>query len=120
VPVCASCHKIMIPLLLTGEFDSSEMARWGVAIDLSAPGVDGTAVPASPICESRARPLRRFRHDNRGAVATGAGLARGGAPICLVRAIVRDAGKNDYAFIAGRESKSPPFQMKVKKVHLIR
>ena len=119
---CASCHKIMDPIGLSLEnFDL--VGKWrdadqGIAIDASAELVDGTKIngPAS---------LRQALLDRSDVFLTTMteklmtyGLGRGVRYFDMpaIRAIVRDAAKNDdrlSAFVLG-VVQSSPFQMRVK------
>jgi hypothetical protein len=117
---CASCHAVMDPVGfslepfdLIGKFRSSD---GGVPVDPTGRLADGTALdgPAS---------LRKALLDRRGAVATTAteklltyalGRRVEYFDMPAVRAVVREAARNDYRFsslVAGIV-KSPPFQMK--------
>jgi hypothetical protein len=120
---CAVCHRVMDPLGFTLEnFDA--VGRWrvhdrGVPIDPRDNLSDGTSV-------SGAVDLRRMLLARQGqfvatlaeklfTYALGRGVEYYDMP--AVRAIVRDAARNDYRFsslILGI-TKSVPFQMKLKK-----
>jgi hypothetical protein len=120
---CAVCHRVMDPLGFTLEnFDA--VGRWrvhdrGVAIDPADTLSDGSNVKG-------AVDLRRMLVARQGqfvatlteklfTYALGRGVEYYDMP--AVRAIVRDAARNDYRFsslILGI-ARSVPFQMKVKK-----
>lgn len=122
-PACATCHKIMDPLGFSLEnFDA--VGRWrvsdsGAKIDASGQLADGTKV-AGP-AELR-KALLNHPDSFTGTLteklmiyALGRGLDYNDAP--YVRAIVRDAARNNYRFstlILGI-IKSPEFQMKRKQ-----
>ena len=122
-PVCASCHKIMDPIGFSLEnFDL--IGKWrdndgGVPIDSSGILVDGT--PVRSVADLRKALLSRSdafvttTTERLMTYALGRPVEYTDMP--TVRAIVRDAGKNDYRFstmVVG-VVKSPAFQMKVKK-----
>jgi hypothetical protein len=123
-PVCASCHKIMDPVGFSLEnFDL--IGKWretdgGVPIDSSGTLVDGTAV--GNIADLRKALLSRSdtfvttTMERLMTYALGRPVEYTDMP--AVRAIVHDAGKNDYRFstLVLGVVKSPQFQMKVKKV----
>ena len=120
-PVCASCHRLMDPLGLSLEpFDA--IGRWrdreagGAAIDASGELPDGT--PFDGPSGLRAALLR---HPDRFVTtvteklmtyALGRGIEHYDAP--AIRAIVRDAARDDYrlsALVKG-VARSTPFQMR--------
>ena len=120
-PVCASCHRLMDPLGLSLEpFDA--IGRWrdreagGAAIDASGELPDGT--PFDGPSGLRAALLR---HPDRFVTtvteklmtyALGRGVEHYDAP--AIRAIVRDAARDDYrlsALVKG-VARSTPFQMR--------
>jgi hypothetical protein len=121
-PVCASCHKIMDPIGfslenfdLTGKWRSTE---GGVAIDAAGQLVDGTKVdgPAGlrEALLARSDVFASTLTEKLMIYAVGRGLKYYDMPV--IRAIGRDAEKNDYRFssIVLGIVKSPPFQMKTK------
>jgi len=121
-PVCASCHKIMDPIGLSMEnFDA--VGKWrtedgGHSIDATGELMDGTKVDG--VVQLREALLRRSDDFVRTMTeklmvyALGRGLDYHDMPI--VRAIVRDAKKNDYRFssILMGIINSDPFQMRSK------
>jgi hypothetical protein len=122
-PYCASCHKVMDPLGFALEnFDA--VGQWrdtdeGARVDPSGMMYDGTKVssPADLRKMLAARPevfLGVFTQKLM-TYALGRGVEYYDMP--TIRAILRDAGKNDYKFssILMGVIKSAPFQMKVKK-----
>jgi hypothetical protein len=122
-PVCASCHKIMDPLGFSLEnFDM--IGKWrdadaGTKIDASGTIVDGTplAGPADlrKVLLSRSDAFVTVTTEKLMTYALGRGVEYYDMP--AVRAIVRDAAKNDRRFssLVMGIVKSAPFQMKMKK-----
>jgi mono/diheme cytochrome c family protein len=122
--VCASCHKIMDPVGFTLEnFDL--IGKWrdsdgGVAIDSTGTLVDGTTVRS--VADLRKALLTRSdtfvtaTMERLLTYALGRPVEYPDMP--TVRAIVRDAGRNDYRFstLVLGVTKSQAFQMKLKKV----
>ncbi len=121
-PVCASCHKIMDPIGfslenfdLTGKWRSTD---GGVPIDSSSQMVDGTKLsgPASlrEALLSRSDVFVSTLTEKLMTYAIGRGLKYYDMP--AVRAITRDAGRNDDRFssIVLGIVKSAPFQMRMK------
>ena len=121
-PVCASCHKIMDPIGFSLEnFDLT--GKWrttdgGVPIDASGQMVDGTKLsgPASlrEALLSRSDVFVSTLTEKLMTYALGRGLKYYDMP--AIRAITRDAGRNDDRFssIVLGIVKSAPFQMKMK------
>jgi hypothetical protein len=120
--VCASCHKIMDPIGFSLEnFDL--VGRWRTtdgkaSIDATGQLVDGTALDGPATL--RAALLSRFdvfaRTFSEKLLTYGLGRALRPADMPAVRAIVRDAAKEDYRFssiILGIVN-SEPFQMRRK------
>jgi hypothetical protein len=116
---CASCHRVMDPLGFALEhFDAIGQARSldaGAAIDASGQLADGTVVDG-PVALRRALIQRPDQFagtlvEKLLTYALGRGLEHGDRP--AVRAIVREAAKEDYRFSAlvMRIVKSVPFQM---------
>ena len=122
-PVCASCHKIMDPVGFSLEnFDL--IGKWrdtdgGSKIDSSGILVDGT--PVSSVADLRRALLSRsdtFVTTTLERLMTYAlGRPVDYYDMPTVRAIVRDAGKQDNRFssLVVGVVKSPAFQMKAKK-----
>jgi len=121
-PVCASCHKIMDPIGfslenfdLTGKWRSTDA---GIPIDSSSQMVDGTKLsgPASlrAALLSRSDVFVSTLTEKLMTYAIGRGLKYYDMP--AVRAVTRDAGRNDDRFssIVLGIVKSAPFQMKMK------
>jgi hypothetical protein len=122
-PVCASCHKIMDPLGFSLEnFDL--VGKWrdtdgGMKIDSSGTLVDGT--PVKSVADLRKAVLGRSdavmttTMERLLTYALGRPVEYYDMP--AVRAIVRDAGKNNYRFssLVLGVVKSAPFQNKMKK-----
>ena len=121
-PVCASCHKIMDPIGfslenfdLTGKWRSTD---GGIPIDSSSQMVDGTKLsgPASlrQALLSRSDVFVSTLAEKLMTYAIGRGLKYYDMP--AVRAITRDAGRNDDRFssIVLGIVKSAPFQMRMK------
>jgi hypothetical protein len=121
-PVCASCHKVMDPIGFTMEnFDA--VGSWrtrdaGEPIDASGTFVDGTKVDG--VVTLRQALLKhpdvfvRTMTQKMLTYALGRGVEDSDMP--AVRAIVRDAAKQDYRFsslVLGIVN-SAPFQMKMK------
>jgi hypothetical protein len=124
-PVCASCHKLMDPIGLSMEnFDA--IGAWrtrdggtlGTPIDASGQLMDGTKVDG---VVSLRQALVRQPEIFVGALteklltyALGRGLTASDMPV--VRAIVRDASRQDYKFssLIGGIVGSTPFQMRMK------
>jgi cytochrome c551/c552 len=121
---CASCHRIMDPIGFSLErFDG--IGRWrsldeaGIAIDASGELVDGTRVEG-PVSLRQAL-LRysdvfvRTMTEKLMIYAVGRGVEYYDMPV--IRAITRDAARNNYRFssIIMGIVKSVPFQMKVKE-----
>ena len=123
-PVCAACHKIMDPIGFSLEnFDLT--GKWrttdgGVPIDASGQMVDGTKLsgPASlrAALLSRSDVFVSTLTEKLMTYALGRGLKYYDMP--AVRAITRQAGRNDDRFssIVLGIVKSAPFQMKMKPV----
>lgn len=123
-PVCASCHKIMDPIGFSLEnFDLT--GKWrttdgGVPVDASSEMVDGTKLsgPASlrQALLSRSDVFVSTLTEKLMTYALGRGLKYYDMP--AVRAIAREAGRNDNRFssIVLGIVKSTPFQMKAKPV----
>lgn len=123
-PVCASCHKIMDPIGFSLEnFDLT--GRWrttdgGVPVDASSEMVDGTKLsgPASlrQALLGRSDVFVSTLTEKLMTYALGRGLKYYDMP--AVRAIVREAGRNNDRFssIVLGIVKSTPFQMKAKPV----
>ena len=123
-PVCASCHKIMDPIGFSLEnFDLT--GKWrttdgGVPVDASSQMVDGTKLsgPASlrEALLSRSDVFVSTLTEKLMTYALGRGLKYYDMP--AVRAITREAGRNDDRFssIVLGIVKSAPFQMKMKPV----
>ena len=121
-PVCASCHKIMDPIGFSLEnFDLT--GKWrttdgGVPIDASGQMVDGTKLsgPASlrAALLSRSDVFVSTLTEKLMTYALGRGLKYYDMP--AIRAITREAGRNDNRFssIVLGIVKSAPFQMKTK------
>jgi mono/diheme cytochrome c family protein len=121
-PACASCHKLMDPIGLALEnFDG--IGRWrttdaGVRIDPSSTLWDGTAVdgPAGlrQAILSRPEQFARTATEMLLTYALGRGLEYYDMPI--VRAIVKEAARNNYRFssLVSGIATSAPFQMKSK------
>ena len=121
-PVCASCHKIMDPIGFSLEnFDLT--GKWrttdgGVPIDAAGQMVDGTKLsgPASlrEALLSRSDVFVSTVTEKLMTYALGRGLKYYDMP--AVRAITREAGRNDDRFssIVLGIVKSAPFQMKMK------
>jgi Protein of unknown function (DUF1592)/Protein of unknown function (DUF1588)/Protein of unknown function (DUF1587)/Protein of unknown function (DUF1585)/Protein of unknown function (DUF1595) len=125
-PVCASCHKIMDPIGfslenfdLTGKWRSTDA---GIPIDSSSQMVDGTKLsgPASlhSALLSRSDVFVSTLTEKLMTYAIGRGLKYYDMP--AVRAITRDAGRNDDRFssIVIGIVKSAPFQMKMKPAEI--
>ena len=123
-PVCASCHKIMDPIGFSLEnFDLT--GKWrttdgGLPVDASSQLVDGTKLsgPASlrQALISRSDVFVSTLTEKLMTYAVGRGLKYYDMP--SVRAITRDAARNDNHFssiVLGIVS-SKPFQMKMKPV----
>ena len=121
---CASCHKIMDPLGFSLEnFDA--VGRWrssdaGAPIDSSGVLIDGTKVNGPVALReallSRPGMFAGNLTEKLLTYALGRGLDFNDTP--TVRAIARDAARNDYRFsslIAGIV-KSTPFEMKMKRL----
>jgi len=119
-PVCASCHAMMDPLGFSLEnFDA--VGKWrtlgesGDRIDATGKSPDGTVFEG--VAGLRESLLRSDRFvptltEKMLTYALGRGVEHYDAP--AVRAIVRDAAKNDYRFsslIVGIVQ-SPPFRMR--------
>ena len=123
-PVCASCHKIMDPIGFSLEnFDLT--GKWrttdgGVPMDASSQMVDGTKLsgPASlrQALLSRSDVFVSTLTEKLMTYAVGRGLKYYDMP--AVRAITREAGRNDDRFssIVLGIVRSAPFQMKMKPV----
>ena len=121
-PACASCHKMMDPIGLALEnFDG--IGKWrtteaGQKLDVSGQLVDGSKVDG--VVSLRQTLLRyspqfvRTVTEKLLIYALGRGVDYGDMPV--VRSIVREAGKNDYRFLAVvlEIVKSPAFQMNRK------
>src|SRR6266699_757075 len=121
-PACASCHKMMDPIGLALEnFDG--IGKWmtpeaGQKLDVSGQLVDGSKVDG--VVSLRQALLRYSPHFVRTVTeklltyALGRGVDYDDMPV--VRSIVREAGKNDYRFLAVvlEIVKSPAFQMNRK------
>jgi len=121
-PACASCHKMMDPIGLALEnFDG--IGKWrtteaGQKLDVSGQLVDGSKVDG--VVSLRQALLRyspqfvRTVTEKLLTYALGRGVDYGDMPV--VRSIVREAGKNDYRFLAVvlEIVKSPAFQMNRK------
>jgi len=114
-PVCASCHARMDPLGFALEgFDG--LGRWRPAVDSSGVLPDGTTI-AGP---AGLRRVLLDRHDQFVATATERlltyALGRGVGPLDMpaVRAIVRDASRDDYRWssLVMGVVRSVPFQMR--------
>ncbi len=123
-PVCAACHKIMDPIGFSLEnFDLT--GKWrttdgGVPIDASGQMVDGTKL-SGPVSLreallSRSDVFVSTITEKLMTYALGRGLKYYDMP--AVRAITRDAGRNDNRFssIVLGIVKSAPFQMKMKPI----
>jgi mono/diheme cytochrome c family protein len=119
-PVCASCHAMMDPLGLSLEnFDA--VGKWrtlgesSAAIDARGRAPDGTVFEGPGGLRDMLLHSHRFvptLTEKMLTYALGRGLDYSDAP--AVRAIVRDAAKNDYRFsslIVGIVQ-SPPFRMR--------
>jgi hypothetical protein len=125
-PVCASCHKIMDPLGFSLEnFDL--IGKWrdtdsGVKIDSSGTLVDGT--PVRSVADLRKAVLGRSdavmttTMERLVTYALGRPVEYYDMP--AIRAMVREAGKNNNRFSSMVLSvvKSAPFQTKVKKAQV--
>ena len=121
-PACASCHKMMDPIGLALEnFDG--IGKWrtteaGQKLDVSGQLVDGSKVDG--VVSLRQALLRyspqfvRTVSEKLLTYALGRGVDYDDMPV--VRSIVREAGKNDYRFLAVvlEIVKSPAFQMNRK------
>lgn len=123
-PVCAACHKIMDPIGFSLEnFDLT--GKWrttdgGVPIDASGQMVDGTKL-SGPVSLreallSRSDVFVSTITEKLMTYALGRGLKYYDMP--AVRAITRDAARNDNRFssIVLGIVKSAPFQMKMKPI----
>jgi hypothetical protein len=121
-PVCAACHKIMDPIGFSLE-NYDLVGKWrttdgGVTIDASSQLVDGTRLdgPASLRQALLSRSDVFVQTLTEKLLTYGVGRALKYYDMPAVRAIMRDAAKNDDRFsslILGIV-KSPPFQMRVK------
>ena len=122
-PACAGCHKMMDPIGFALEnFDG--IGKWrtkeaGQKVDASGQLTDGTKIDrAWWICATRCcairRNLRATVTEKLLTYALGRGVEYQDMPV--VRAIVRDAARNDYRFSSLVEGivKSEPFQMNRK------
>ncbi len=122
-PVCAACHKIMDPIGFSLEnFDL--VGKWrttdgGVAIDPSSQLVDGTKLngPASLRQALLSRSDVFVQTLTEKLLTYGVGRALKYYDMPAVRAITRDAARNNYRFssLVLGIVKSPPFQMRVKQ-----
>jgi mono/diheme cytochrome c family protein len=122
-PACAGCHKLMDPIGLALEnFDG--IGRWrttdaGVRIDPSSTLWDGTEVTGPgglrQAIMSRPEQFARTATEMLLTYALGRGLEYYDMPI--VRAIVKDAARNNYRFssLVTGIAVSVPFQMKSKQ-----
>ncbi len=123
-PVCAACHKIMDPIGFSLEnFDLTgkwRTAEGGLTIDTSGQMVDGTKLlgPATlrEALLSRSDVFVSTLTEKLMTYALGRGLKYYDMP--TVRAITREAGRNDDRFsaIVLGIVKSAPFQMKMKPI----
>jgi hypothetical protein len=119
-PACASCHRVMDPLGFALEnFDG--VGRWRAKepaglVDASGELADGTTLdgPASlrAVLLSRPEQFVRTMTEKMLIYALGRGFEHTDMPV--VRAVVRDARRNDYRFsgIVMGIVKSTPFQMR--------
>ena len=122
-PNCAACHKLMDPLGFSLEnFDA--LGRWrsvdeGAVIDPSGVLFNGAKVSGPSdlrkILTAHPEIFAGVVTERLMTYALGRGVEYYDMPV--VRAIVRDAGKDDYKFSALLKgiAKSVPFQMKIKK-----
>src|ERR1700722_14660888 len=122
-PACAGCHKMMDPIGFAMEnFDG--IGKWrtkdaGQKVDASSQLTDGTKIDG--VVDLRNALLRYSPQFARGGTenvltyALGRGVEYRDMPV--VRAIVRDAARNDYRFSSLIEGivNSEPFQMNRKK-----
>ena len=124
-PVCAACHKIMDPIGFSLEnFDL--VGKWrttdgGVAIDASSQLVDGTKLngPASLRQALLSRSDVFVQTLTEKLLTYGVGRALKYYDMPAVRAITRNAARNNYRFsslILGIVN-SPPFQMRSKDIN---
>jgi mono/diheme cytochrome c family protein len=122
-PACAACHKVMDPLGFSLEnFDA--IGHWrtvdgGAAIDASGELADGTKIsgPAALLQAISARPEQFVRTMTQMLLTYALGRGTEYYDMPVVRAIARDAAKQDYRFsaIVLGIVNSPPFQMKMTR-----
>ena len=121
-PTCRSCHQIMDPIGLALEnFDG--VGRWrtsdsGIAIDAGGQLVDGTSVgsPQTLRAALLTYPDAFVQTLTEKLLMYAAGRAAHHTDMPFVRAITRDASRDDYRFsslVMGIVN-SPPFQMRVR------
>lgn len=122
-PACAGCHNLMDPVGFALEkFDA--VGRWrtaddGVPVDATGSLPDGANFDGAPGLQrallSRPDLFVSTLAEKLLTYASGRGLEYYDAP--AIRAIVRDAGRNDYRFSAVILGivKSAPFQMRSSK-----
>jgi len=125
-PACAGCHQIMDPIGLSLEnFDG--VGRWrttdsGLAIDAAGQLVDGTKVdsPQSLRAALAAYPDAFVQTLTEKLLMYAVGRRAHHTDMPFVRAIARDASREDYRFssIVLGIVKSPPFQMRVKRAEV--
>ena len=122
-PVCAACHKIMDPIGLALEnFDGTGAWRTvdsGFKVDPSGQLVDGTPLsgPASLRQALSNRPEAFVGNMTEKLLMYGTGRESKYYDMPVVRAVMRDAAKDQYRFsgLVLGIVKSAPFQMKMKE-----
>ncbi len=122
-PVCAACHKIMDPIGLSLEnFDGTGAWRTvdaGFKVDPSGQLVDGTPLtgPASLRQALANRPEAFVGNMTEKLLMYGTGRESKYYDMPVVRAVMRDAAKDQYRFsdLVLGIVKSAPFQMKMKE-----
>jgi len=124
-PACSGCHRIMDPIGLAlenfdigGDWRSKDGGEGGVPIDSASELFDGTRIRgAADLRQALLRYSPQFIRsftEKLMTYAVGRGIQYYDMPV--VRAIVRDAAKDNYRFsaIVLGIVKSPPFQMRMK------
>jgi len=124
-PACSGCHRIMDPIGLAlenfdigGDWRSKDGGDGGVPIDSASELFDGTRIRgAADLRQALLRYSPQFIRsftEKLMTYAVGRGIQYYDMPV--VRAIVRDAAKDNYRFsaIVLGIVKSPPFQMRMK------
>jgi cytochrome c551/c552 len=125
-PVCAACHKIMDPIGLSLEnFDGTGAWRTvdaGFKVDPSGQLVDGTPLtgPASLRQALSNRPEAFVGNMTEKLLMYGTGRESKYYDMPVVRAVMRDAAKDQYRFsdLVLGIVKSAPFQMKMKEAEV--